>query len=209
MKAIRIILLICAWISFSACEKKSGFHVADYQLIRIDELPDEVRIPSKVWSLADPSMKRNFIFSDVELFLVQKNPGVIEGEAVKILFPRGGGSLDLSRYVMEQRGSFFLGFDFPAFEGALEKKVFFVSNSRKRRIGSQVFGAGCGQLLDISKQFLKHMGEEGLKLNTTQARYLSVIGGTFIFAAIDDKEVKIAQVTLTSTQNTHLFCKQE
>ena len=235
--------LIVSFIFFSllACEKKPGYQVEELKQIKVEELAEDIKIPSKAWDLlefktvsAEPAAAaheegghsgggesghgggegkaapaKNYTFSDVIVYLVQKNEGVVQGEAVKIHLPKGGGKIDLSRYITKQPGTFYVGFEFPAFETATAKKVVFVSRTRKRKIGEQIFGAGCNQILDITDRFLAEMKGEGIKVNTTQERYLSVLGGTFLFSAQTPGDVLLAQVTFVNPQFQHLFCEEK
>lgn len=218
MKYRAALILGLGFLSLASCKgKPDGYHVEEYREVKFEDFSDDIKVPSKMWDLVEfkgneahdehaPKVSRNLIFSDVKVFLVEKNEGIIEGEAVEISLPKGGGNIDLSRFVTNQKGSFYVGFEFPGFEGAKAQKVLFVSATKKRRIGSQVFGAGCNQMFDITDRFLKEMSGEGLKVNTTQDRYLSVLGGTFIFAAQKEHDILLAQVTFQNSQNSFLFC---
>lgn len=208
-------LTLCLSLLLGACKDEPGFLVHDYQEVKYGNLEDDIKIPTPAWEMLEfkgegheeiVSTTKNVIFSEVTVFLVQKNPGIVEGEAVKLVLPKGGGKIDLSRFITNQKGSFYVGFEFPAFEEAKNKKVLFVSGSRKRKIGGQVFGAGCNQFFDITDRFFKEMKTGGLKVNTTQERYLSVLGGTFLFSAQSNNDVHIAQVTFKSSQYSPLFC---
>ncbi len=214
MKKIVQALFFWMFLFLGACKGDPGYHVAEYQEVKYEDVPDDIKIPSKAWDLLEfkqnseeASATKNLIFSEVSVFLVQKNPGVVEGEAVRIDMPKGGGNIDLSRYITNQRGSFYVGFEFPAFAEAKNKKVLFVSGTRKRKIEGKIFGAGCNQFFDITDHFFKEMKGEGIKVNTTQERYLSVIGGTFLFSAQKDNDVLIAQVTFKNPQFSALFCE--
>lgn len=194
----------------------------EYRQVKFEELSEDVKVPTKAWDLlefktaaaeeegASPPTKalKNLVFSEVFVYLVQKNEGVIEGESIKITLPRGGGTIDLGKYVTNTKGSFFVGFDFPSFATASKKKVIFVSNTRKRRLEDKIVGAGCNQILDISTRFIKAMEAEGLKVNTTQERYLSVLGGTFLFSAQEDNDIHLAQVTFKNSAHAPLFCEE-
>lgn len=217
-----------------ACEKKPAYHVEDGKEIKVEQLAEDIKVPSKAWDLLEfktmsedsasevnheggdhgggeekKAPAKNYTFSEVIVHLVQKNEGVVEGEAVKIHLPKGGGTIDLSRYVTSQSGTFYIGFEYPAFETATAKKVVFVSRTRKRKIGGQIFGAGCNQILDITERFLLEMKGEGIKVNTTQERYISVVGGTFLFSAQTATDVLLAQVTFVNPQFQHLFCEEK
>lgn len=207
-----------SWILIAgiACTRNPGYHVSEYKNVKFEDVPDDIRIPSKAWELLElrsPEMKNitasNVVFSEVSVFLVEKNPGIVNGQAVKILLPKGGGTVDLSRFISDKKGSFYVGFDFPEFAEAKAKKVLFVSGTRKRKIGGQIYGAGCNQFFDITERFFKEMKGEGLKVNTTQERYISVLGGTFLFSAQKDKDVHVAQVTFVQSEFLPLFCGEQ
>lgn len=150
---------------------------------------------------------KEIVFSDVTVFLVDKNPGVVKDEALKFELPRGGGEINLSEYLNDRQGSFYVGFEFPAFTEAKQSKVLFVSRARKRRLGEAVFGAGCNQILDITTKFNLAMQKEGLKVNTTRERHLSVLGGTFLFSAEKGDTIYVAQVSFVDPEHKNLFCE--
>lgn len=230
MTCVRAILIFSALFILASCkDKMPSYHAEEYQEIKFEDLPEDIKVPTKIWEMvefksagAEPAeghggghggsggtsaaASKNLVFSDVQIFLVEKNPGVVAGEAVKISLPKGGGTVDLSRFITSKQGTFYVGFEFPEFAEAQAKKVIFISNTKKRRIGNQVFGAGCNQILDITDRFMQEMKGEGLKVNTTQERYISVMGGTFLFAAQKGSDVFLAQVTFTHPQQAALFC---
>lgn len=224
IQACRVPVLFLWPFIFGACTNDHGYHVGKAQEVKISEFTDDITIPSKAWDLlefkspeaassgghpAEPAAaNKNLVFAEITVILVQKNPGIIKGEAVKISLPKGGGNIDLSHFVSEKKGTFYVGFEFPQFENATAKKIVFISGTKKRKIGGQIFGAGCNQYFDISDKFLKEMKGEGIKVNTTQERYLSVLGGTFLFAAKKDNETHMAQVTFKNSQFPYLFCKE-
>lgn len=205
----------CVFFLLGGCKDSPGYRVENYKELKLTEMPEDISIPSGAWDAlemqhpgAETSSSGQIVFSEINVFLVQKNPGIIQDEAVKIVLPKGGGTLDLAQYVSDKRGTFYVGFEFPSFEGATEKKVIFLSGARKRKIGGQIFGAGCNQFFDITDRFFKEMKGEGIKVNTFQERYLSVLGGTFLFSAKKDKEVHIAQVSFRHSGFSPLFCRE-
>lgn len=214
----RLILIFFCSVLFSlgGCKDSPGYRVENYKELKLTEMPEDITIPSGAWDLlemqasgVETSSAGQIVFSEIHVFLVQKNPGIIQDEAVKISLPKGGGTLDLAQYVNPQRGTFYVGFEFPSFEGSSETKVIFVSGARKRKIGGQIFGAGCNQFFDITERFFKEMKSEGIKVNTFQERYLSVLGGTFLFSAKKDKEVHVAQVSFRHSGFSPLFCREQ
>lgn len=214
-RAFSILAMIFA---ATACTGSPGYHTNEYKEVKLNELPEDVKIPSGAWDLVEmktpgsgsaSAISTNLVFSDVTVFLVEKGPGIVKGEAVKIFLPKGGGTIDLAHFITDKKGSFYVGFEFPQFEKATAKKVIFVSNARKRRIGQEIFGAGCNQFFDISERFFKEMKNEGIKVNTTQERYVSVLGGTFLFTAQKDKDIHVAQVTFKQSEFLPLFCGEQ
>lgn len=197
------------------CTNNSVFEKAKYQELKVSELSPDIKIPSEAWDLLEfkkseheEVVAKTPIFSEISVSLVQKNDGIIKNGAVKIFLPKGGGTVDLSQFVEDQGGTFYVGFDFADFKDAIEKKVLFVSGARKRKIGGKIFGAGCNQYFDITDSFFKQMKHEGIKVNTTQDRYLSILGGTFLFAAKNSTDIRIAQVTFKNSKTPSLFCKE-
>ncbi|KYG62080.1 hypothetical protein AZI85_07720 [Bdellovibrio bacteriovorus] len=230
---IKFVQVSIFWMSvvLAGCTSDpAGYHVSEYHDVKFEDLAEDLKVPTKVWDMlefkaapegehaeggggehgaaaASSAVGKNLVFSEVNVFLVEKNDGIVENKAVKLLLPKGGGTVDLSRYITKKQGSFFVGFEFPQFETATAKKVIFVSKARKRRLGQQIFGSGCNQFFDITDRFLKEMAGEGIKVNTTQERYVSVLGGTFFFSAQKDNDVYLAQVTFTHSEYSPLFCE--
>lgn len=194
----------------------------------ITEIAEDIKIPLKMWeALEEKTGKKEekkeegkeepkateanelYVFSEIKVKLVQKNEDIVRKGTLQIELPRGGGALDLSTYLTGKQGSFFVKFDFPEFEDASFKKVLFISNARKRKIDDHVFGGGCREFFDITDRFFKENKKEGLKVNTTRNRHVSVLGGTFIFVAKKNKQNYLTQVTFKDKTNQNLFCQEK
>ncbi|MFM6929990.1 MAG: hypothetical protein ACKOX6_16080 [Bdellovibrio sp.] len=229
-KSVRL-LTVWMFLALGACTKTVGYHVEEFKEIKVEDLPDEVKVPSKAWDLLEfktvgaeahheakaegggeghkeASGSKEVVFAAVKVFLVQKNEGIVNGEAIKIELPKGGGDIDLSQYLTGNNGSFYVGFEFPDFVESTAQKVLFVSRARKRKIDDQVYGAGCNQILDITNKYMLAMKGEGLKVNTTRERHLSTIGGTFLFSAQKAGSTLVAQVSFKDPKHQSLFCEE-
>ncbi|WP_413577305.1 hypothetical protein ACLVWU_03330 [Bdellovibrio sp. HCB290] len=222
-----VLFILSAFVILSGCSKDpGGYHREEYKVVKFEDVPPDLKIPTKAWDMltfqAAPdahgeghgegsekaeSSTKEVVFSDVTVFLVDKNPGVLKEEAIKFELPRGGGEIDLSQYVNDRQGSFYVGFEFPAFTEAKQSKVLFVSHARKRRLGEIVYGAGCNQILDITTKYNLAMKGEGLKVNTTRERHITVLGGTFLFSAEKGDTVYVAQVSFVDPAHKNLFCE--
>lgn len=200
-----------------ACAKKDSFRTAHPQVVKIDEIPEDFKIPANIWTMiektgeekksGEPSSSGIF-YSTLKVFFTEKNPGILQNPSYLIDLPRGGGTVDLSRYLSGQHGTFYVGFELSAeFQEGTNFKVFYISNGRKRKLEDRVYGAGCHQYLEITHKFLEMMKAEGIKVNTTRQRHVTVLAGHYIFSVIKENRIYITQVTITDTQNKNLLCE--
>lgn len=150
------------------------------------------------------------LFAPVDVILKEKNKGVLSNPEIHIRLPRGGGEIDLSRFMGSTAGSFFVNFEFPENEEGSAPRVWFVSRARKRRIDREIWGAGCNKYFEITSGLAKMIKKEGgLKANTTRQRHLSVLGGTFLFNFKKDSQSYLTQVTFIDANSKQLFCGGE
>jgi hypothetical protein len=218
---MRSFLLMIIFFSglMGACVKNDEHREIQFREISFRQIPSDIKIPAQAWDLLSKPGKgtegvclgclvanREVMFSEINVLLIGKNPGIVSGEAVRISLPKGGGTIDLANFITDKRGSFYVKFEYGPFEKAFEKTVIFVSGSQKRKIGDRYFGSGCNQFFDISNRFVKDMSGDGLKVNTTEDRHLSVLGGTFLFAAKRETVNDVAQVTFTHSKKRPLLC---
>lgn len=179
----------------------------------ISEIAKDIKIPLKMWEIIaskkESGANEVYIFSNVKVRLTEKNPSIVKKSIIEVEFPRGGGELDMSSYLTGNQGTFFVNFDFPEFEDADFKKVIFISNSRKRKIGDQIFGSGCHEFFDVTNRFLAESQSGGLAVNTTRNRHVTVLGGSFILVAKKNKQNYLAQVTFTDKKHKNLLCQEK
>jgi len=237
LKTALLLLSFVALGVLAGCTSQESYHQDKYKEVKVTDVPEDIHIPPKAWDLLEgkvggeaekggaekneaakePAKEakgeenklpgKEIVFSEVDVFLVEKNDDVLKDKAVKIHFPKGGGEIDLAQYMGKNPGSFFVGFDDPDFKDTKDKKVIFVSQTRKRRLDDQVYGGGCNQFFDITEHFFKNMKEQGLKVNSTRERHVTVLGGHFLFSAIKGNTVYIAQVTFKDSEHKNLFCE--
>lgn len=210
-----------------ACTKHFQFRTESPEVVKIDELPQDFKLPAAIWDLAqqggnkgtkeeapkkegaaEETAQANVIYTGVKVYLTEKNDRILRTPSYRLELPSGGGEVDLANYVTGSAGSFFVGFDLPAeFQEGKNFHVFYVSTARKRRIDDRVFGGGCTQYFDITKKFIEMMKNEGLKVNTTRERDVTVLAGHYIFSVMKDDQIYISQVTITDSQHKNLLCE--
>lgn len=238
-----LILLCCLGCSkFSAHDEDSKFEVS------VDEIPEDIRIPAKLWDEIEGvgvdahgapngheapkeaehkeasgghgdgkegaggqgiSAKKPILFSPLTIIITANNAGVLLHHEIRIAFPRGGGQIDLSKWVTGETGSFFVRFEWPEWAEAKDIKSYFVSRAKMRKLDGEVYGSGCNKYLDLTGGLSRENSKNGLKVNVTRARHSTVLGGHFIFSAQKDNQIFLTQVTFVDSSNTNLFCDKK
>lgn len=223
MKMIEMnsLLILIMSLSFSAFANSGGGHDAPKEeapvaaeapaefehlkVYKIEEAGKDIRVPSKIWVeiFGDDKIKSDSIsFTGMRVRFKEKNPGVLIEPEFVVELSRGGGEIDLARFVTNKQGTFSIYFDATEVKSAKHPHVFFVSKGRKRKIEGEVWGAGCRTFLNMTDFMLKKNDKAGIEVNTTRSRHLSVLMGHFIFAA--DK--KLTQVTFIDSSQPTLNC---
>lgn len=226
----RVWLCILSCLLFLSCTDKKAVHEqSDYEPGQILRSDKGALIPEKLVNL----LEKNYIdkyrqehpdneISDVQLtlqiprrllnikvYLREKNEGVLTQNSVFAL-PRGGGTIDLSDYVVEGRGVFYLGFDldFSKIESDFSQlKVYFVSNSSPSRIGDEVYGAGCRHFFDITQYFHNEIRTRGLELAAADLRYLGPVLGTFFFVLTESDSLYVGSTSFVDSRYPDRHCQ--
>lgn len=170
------------------------------------DTPADFKMPTALWTKIDQIVgKDTLTYVPIKVKLVEKNPGVLVDSEINYQFPKGGGEIDLSQATRGQQGTFRVIFDLSDFEKPDDVKVYFVSDARKRRLQDEIWGAGCNKYMDVTSFVKRKMLKDGLEVNTTQFRHLTVLGGHFIFVLKN----QITQVTFTDSVHKEYFCSEE
>jgi hypothetical protein len=226
-------LLLVGAIALSSCTKHAETEAVPEEPQLVDALPEDFIVPEVIWESMQPpkaheekaggghgessggheggaapaEKEKPILYTSVKILLKEKNKGVLKKPNLAFEFARGGGEMDLSKLMGSHQGTFFISFELPEFENVLQKKAFFISQSRQRKVDGEVIGSGCRKVLDVSTQLYKQSKEAGLKINTTRDRQDSVLGGHMIFLGETEKNWLLTQVTFFDSARTDLFCK--
>lgn len=166
----------------------------------VGETGSDVEVPTKIWEMTQGTkVDQSFTFAPMKVRFQEKTKGVLIEPEFVVVLPRGGGEIDLSKFVKDQQGTFRVYFDIDEFKDGKDFHIFYVSKARKRKIEGETWGAGCRRFMDI-KNFV--VSDQGIEVNTTRNRHLSVLGGVFFFSA----GKQVTQVNFTDSTQTQLFC---
>lgn len=147
------------------------------------------------------------VFAPISVYLIEKNHGILSKGNIEIKFASGGGILDLHDYVQSRSGSFYFVVDFLPKAEKVDRKVFFLSNGATRKLGNETLGAGCDTYFDISTSFAKAMSGDGFLVNTTAARHVSALAGTYFFAAAQEGKLYLASLTVKDSSQKRFQCR--
>lgn len=221
MSTKRLLLILSALVVLTSCEKvKSMFgkhedhaHEEKFKTVRAVEQGKDIQIPGPIWDVISGlnfekavTQGATYVFSPIKVILTEKNPGILVEPRIEFEFPRGGGEINLSKWVTGKPGSFFVKFDYTGITESESLSIIYVSQARRRRIDGVVYGSGCNQFFDIKNFVLSENKKDGLTVNTTRDRHVSVLGGNFVFAHKKDKQEFVTQVTFTDSEKPELFC---
>lgn len=183
-----------------------------------EEKKSESKSDSKPSSdLLIEEMSKEYVPLTVHLIEKSDNKGILQGHDHQLYFASGGGVLDLADFVENRRGSYYLKVDFGRgkYEGDSDPtkdfskeniKVFYLSNSRRRKWEGKIIGSGCTKYFDISSFFEKSMKSEGFLLNTTDHLDVTTLSGSFFFAAQINKTLYISQLSIKDSRFNSLQC---
>lgn len=208
MKTLSLLLVLATAVG---CTKKKFFEYAEEDVMLVESLPQDFPVPDEIWNQtlpAESAKPKQIVYTTARVIFKEKNKDVLKNPLMVLEFPRGGGEVDLSHITTETPGTFYLNFEFPEFANVTNTKIFFVSQSRQRKVEGEILGSGCKKVLDVTKAILTAQGKEGIKVNTTRHRHSSVLGGHFIILGESEKNWMITQVTFFDTSRPELFCPE-
>ena len=183
------VLLLTLSIGCHKSEEGAEVHHGELRTIQMPEMTQDIQLPTKLWDMVTEAsfekaiqQSATFIFAPLVVNLEEKTPGVLTDSVIRLEFPKGGGQIDLSKYVRKERGTFKVRFDFEGFSDAESLKVYYISKARKRKIDDELFGSGCKHFFDVKDYIMKANGKDGLVVNVTRDRHDSALGGHFLFS---------------------------
>ena len=176
---------------------------------------DVSQVPTPNQGGGDSAIARATVETDLKpitLYLIEETHGVLGGRNQKLVFGPGGGDIDLRDFILEKKGVFRLVFDFaPDPEGApdptLVRRVWYLSDAKRRKVGPDAVGAGCDTYMDISSFVTKSNEKDGILFAVNSDRHVSALAGTFLFSVKRGSRIEVSRLTFfDSTKKKDLQC---
>lgn len=194
--------------------------------------PQEIFLPTIVWDLLEgkkvinsrgkienfsgevKSLEEN-VFVGMTLKLKEKTPGVLGGKNIEFQSKKAMGLfIDLAQYIKGNKGTFILSFEPSSKIDPVTAQVLFLSDAVSRKEKSaggqgqgQTLGAGCNRFFDITKSYLKKIKNEGIEVNISGGRHVSLLAGTFFLRVSHEVGVRaFTHLTLTDSSYPELLC---
>lgn len=224
-----------ACLSLIGCKEEAGWKNKNYAERTSNSITGAVKVPKELWErLIDPekplrgtielsqvptpnqgggdsAIAKATIETDLKpltVYMVEESRGVLGGRNSKIIFGPGGGDLDLRDFIAENRGAFRIIFEFGAdLDPAIKKRVWYLSNAVKRKVGTDSVGAGCDTYMDISSFVAQSNLKDGILIAVSGDRYVSALAGTFFFSAKRGGRVQTSRLTLFDSSKRKLQCR--
>ncbi len=229
-KGLLLLSLVPCLLAIGPCAKETHWKSHSFKSMDLSRAPSEVRLPRELWEKieslgggggkgaekpaeADKSEggTRNAtatVFAPLKVFLIEKNPGILQEGHTEIAFGPGGGEIDFRDFVQNHNGSFYFVAEFMPEVENLTRHIYFVSNGLHRKIGKDFFGAGCNTYFDLSNAFDKALKGTGFLVNTTEGRHVSALAGNYFFAASHQGKLYLASLTIKDSGNRKYQCRR-
>jgi hypothetical protein len=122
--------------------------------------------------------------------------------------PTGGGLIDMGEHVTGERGGFWMRLDIQNPQvSMIGPRLFYLSGARRRTVRGDDVGMGCGKWAELSGWFGRKGRKQGLDVYAPDQRYVSVLAGTWLVAAVTAGELHLGTVTFTDKRFPHLLCE--
>lgn len=201
-----LVFLISLILSCQKNENNSSIEV-----IELKESYMDTKIPKQLWEKIESSETLNksktYQLGKIKIRFLEKNQNVLKNKETSFNLTKGGNVFDLQDLIGNVKGTFYLSFDIDDEYKDENTKVYFISNSKKRRISDEIIGSGCGKYFDISKKFKDNFVKKSFAVNTTKDRHVSTLAGTFLFVLNKNDQTILSQVSFTDSKLSHLLCE--
>lgn len=195
---------------FCACDHSAEYQTLDYEIVAAEKSIKDPRVPTFLWEEWTTPTPETLDYGTFKAYLIEETPGSLGKKNFQVRYGEGGGDLDLANFVNPERtGLWSLAINVDhAEEKGSTLQVFYVSGARRRKLSGQVFGTGCGRVLEVTSYFKKMMKHRGLEVSSAGARDVSVMGGTFYFVVKNAKKVWLSRLSIADRNRDKFLCRE-
>ena len=192
------------------CQKDPGYRSLDYEIVAVDKISKVPQVPTILWDEWMKEKPASVEYGRLKVYFIEETPDVLGKKNFQVQLGEGGGQVDLADFVNPQKaGLWSLALDVEhADEKEAKLSVFFVSSGKRRKLGGQVFGSGCGRVLEVSTFFKKSMKRRGIEMSSASGRDVSAIGGTFYFVVKKAQKMWLSRLTVGDRYRSKYLCAE-
>ena len=230
-----VILASVISILLTSCKEEASWKSKSYSERTSASITGEIKVPTELWERliepdkplhgaielsqvptpnqggGDSAIAKPTIETDLKpltVYMIEETKGVLGGRNQKVTFGPGGGDLDLRDFVLEPHGAFRIVFEFgPDLDPKIGKRVWYLSNAPKRKVGPDWVGAGCDVYMDITSFVTQSNLKDGILIAVSGDRHISALAGTFFFSAKRAGHVETSRLTLFDSSKRKLQCR--
>jgi hypothetical protein len=229
MKFLVFVAVVMASISLFASEPKTTLEAEARNQVRISRTDKSIELPASLVKkikedfldyqkklkveVAEQNREhlnkliRRYLSIEVEIW---SESGLIS-RPILFEIPKGGGVIDFQSIIPAVPGKFNLKVKLKKnsedISGSEAIKVYFVSNSHKRKIDKEEFGNGCDSYYVVTSYFKNQLSSGNSLFFTKEQRYLSFLAGTYVFTLVAQDEINIATVSFEDARFPNLQCR--
>lgn len=171
---------------------------------------DPVRTEASTKVEVVKQLKRKFL--EVKAYIFDDVQGQLLSPT-RLVMPRGGGVVDFKQVLPAIDKLWFRLKVELSLKDTKENiisskhfKVFFVSNQKKRTVDYKEYGMGCNEYVDITSYFRQVVSDKGMVLPFKEQKYISVVGGAFIFAYTQAENLYLGSLGVYDSRYADLQC---
>jgi len=228
-----LILFYCGLsLSIITCQKKDHSDASSdvYEVKEDYGATQEIFIPTIIWDLLEEKKNINSrgkiesfsgdvkrfeenVFVGLILRLKEKTPGILGGKNFEFKSKNSTGLfIDLANYIKGSKGTFIFSFEPSYTLDPVSAQVLFLSDSIARKETTvdgqgQKLGGGCGRIYEITKSYINKIKEQGIEVNVSGGRHVSLLAGTFFLRVAQELGSRaLTHLTITDSKYPELLC---
>lgn len=182
------------------------------EYIKSFRLYDSVRASALSESEIMLNSDRKYLIIKVEVF--DEGSGALVAPT-RFVMPRGGGIIDLAPLVTSKRANFRVKIQIdvdPQDQHQLDVpsliRAYYVSGAKVKEYPEDIYGAGCNKFMDLTQFYKNQFSKNGIEVNTTDDRYISVLAGSYFFLLAHQEILYLGAIKFINSKRKDLLCPE-